>query len=409
MAMGLMKGTKELSAAAKAQATYALIMEQTTLAQGDFARTSDGLANQQKILSSTFEDIKAKVGTGLLPLMTTLTQTVSGLFANPAFQAGLQNFINGVAGLAQQVITYIPQVIAWFEQVAAWFTNNQGVIVGILAAIGTAIASFAYTTAVAMGTVIMGMLPVIAVMALIGVAAFLLYQAWTNNWGGIRDTLTALWEGTIKPALSALWTWLQVNLPVALAWLSNTWTTVLLPAIMGVWAWMNAVLFPFFVALANFLGAVFSVAVTALAGIWQNVLQPALQDALPILKDIFAWVGEKLTPAFGWLSQAIKDVTSFLADLTNALKNIHLPAWMTPGSPTPWEVGLRGVASAMTSLSNTALPELKSELAFSGVSGVAGVGGGNGNQDNRQFIWQYSGNATQQQINQSYEMARLMS
>ncbi len=75
--MGLSDGSAALDASTKAQATYALIMEQTKLAQGDFARTSEGLANQQRILAATFEDIKAKIGTGLLPTLQQLAGTAS--------------------------------------------------------------------------------------------------------------------------------------------------------------------------------------------------------------------------------------------------------------------------------------------------------------------------------------------
>lgn len=59
--LGLIKGSEALSPAAKAQAAYALIMEQTGSAQGDFARTSDGLANQQRIMAAQFEDTKASL------------------------------------------------------------------------------------------------------------------------------------------------------------------------------------------------------------------------------------------------------------------------------------------------------------------------------------------------------------
>jgi hypothetical protein len=51
----------------KVIARQALIMEQTSIQQGDFARTSDGAANQQKILAAEIENSKAKIGTGLLP------------------------------------------------------------------------------------------------------------------------------------------------------------------------------------------------------------------------------------------------------------------------------------------------------------------------------------------------------
>src|SRR5688500_3385443 len=51
MELGLGAVGRELTAAEKAQANYAIIMEQTTTAQGDFARTSEGAANQQRIVA----------------------------------------------------------------------------------------------------------------------------------------------------------------------------------------------------------------------------------------------------------------------------------------------------------------------------------------------------------------------
>jgi hypothetical protein len=68
MAMGLIKSTSEaLTPAAKAQASYALIMKDTTLAQGDYARTSDGTANTMKTLSAKFQDAKVALGEALMP------------------------------------------------------------------------------------------------------------------------------------------------------------------------------------------------------------------------------------------------------------------------------------------------------------------------------------------------------
>ena len=68
MRMGLIKtmsGT--LPIAAKSQAAYALIMRDTALAQGDYARTADGTANTMKTLQARFEDAKVAVGDALMP------------------------------------------------------------------------------------------------------------------------------------------------------------------------------------------------------------------------------------------------------------------------------------------------------------------------------------------------------
>lgn len=68
MAMGLKDGKKPLSDYGKAMATYQLILEQTTAAQGDFARTADGKANADRIRAAKSEEAFTKLGDVLLPL-----------------------------------------------------------------------------------------------------------------------------------------------------------------------------------------------------------------------------------------------------------------------------------------------------------------------------------------------------
>lgn len=71
--LGLISSTKEaLTPAAKAQASYALILNDTKLAQGDYARTADGTANTMKTLAAKFEDAKVAIGQGLLPVFRAL-------------------------------------------------------------------------------------------------------------------------------------------------------------------------------------------------------------------------------------------------------------------------------------------------------------------------------------------------
>jgi hypothetical protein len=66
--MKLIKTTKgTLPQAIKTQAAYALILKDSALAQGDVARTADGLANQLKFLKAGLEDAKAGFGEALLP------------------------------------------------------------------------------------------------------------------------------------------------------------------------------------------------------------------------------------------------------------------------------------------------------------------------------------------------------
>ncbi len=78
MEMGLGDATGVLSEQEKVLARNALIMEQTTNAQGDFARTSTGLANTQRILGANLAGIGATIGGVLLPAVTTGAQGVLG-------------------------------------------------------------------------------------------------------------------------------------------------------------------------------------------------------------------------------------------------------------------------------------------------------------------------------------------
>lgn len=66
--MGLYKGSGALDQQARVLAAYQVILKQSSDAQGDFARTSEGLANQQRILNASWEDAKAGLGEALLPV-----------------------------------------------------------------------------------------------------------------------------------------------------------------------------------------------------------------------------------------------------------------------------------------------------------------------------------------------------
>jgi hypothetical protein len=68
LADGLIETTKgTLPQAIKTQAAYALILKDSALAQGDVARTADGLSNQLKFLQAGLKDAQAGFGELLLP------------------------------------------------------------------------------------------------------------------------------------------------------------------------------------------------------------------------------------------------------------------------------------------------------------------------------------------------------
>jgi hypothetical protein len=75
--LGLAAHGETLNASAKAQAAYAIIMADTTTAQGDFARTSDSAANQMRTLKAHLEDTAASMGQALLPAFSKALGVIS--------------------------------------------------------------------------------------------------------------------------------------------------------------------------------------------------------------------------------------------------------------------------------------------------------------------------------------------
>ncbi len=128
LAMGLPMLGKELTEASKVQARYALIMEQTKTAQGDFARTSGGLANETKILKAQFGDLSADIGAKLLPVMVSLTGAmIEGLPAaiglgealGEKLQGPLQSIAELVSGTVLPALAELA-AITWDALTEAW-------------------------------------------------------------------------------------------------------------------------------------------------------------------------------------------------------------------------------------------------------------------------------------------------
>lgn len=120
--LGLIKTTKEaLTPANKVLAAQAAIMKQTTDAQGDFARTSDGLANKQRILAAQLDNLKATIGTALLPVALKLVDVFSAKVM-PAFEA------------AGRGITMAFEAFSEFRKAGEWESHSTFERIGVAAA-----------------------------------------------------------------------------------------------------------------------------------------------------------------------------------------------------------------------------------------------------------------------------------
>lgn len=79
LANGFGKTTAQMSEAEKVAFRYQFVQEQLALANGDFARTSGGWANQVRILSLQFQSLKASIGQGLINVFTPVLKMINTL------------------------------------------------------------------------------------------------------------------------------------------------------------------------------------------------------------------------------------------------------------------------------------------------------------------------------------------
>ena len=108
MELGFKKVDGQLSASAKAQANYAIILEDSKKAQGDFARTSDGLANSQRRLQARLSNTAATLGNALTPVVAKLAGKLDNLLVKnqPAiekFGAALPKAFDQLVGIAERL------------------------------------------------------------------------------------------------------------------------------------------------------------------------------------------------------------------------------------------------------------------------------------------------------------------
>lgn len=464
-----------------ATATEALAHMQQRFA-GQAEAYADSTAGAQDKVRIALGNLREAIGGALLPTLRALAERVLELVQSEQFQAWVDTLVAGIGRIGETVLAVVDNLLAGdiegamaalfgpeiagqvmaiadaigrfvTETLVPFVTEHAEALKAALLAIGAVLAAAAIASGIAsIGAAIAALAnPITLIVA--GVA--LLAAAWTEDWGGIRTTLTQFWETTGRPIFEQVKSWLAQHIPAAIEtvrnfWLNtlqpalqtvwdfiaNTlipifveiatttfaivqaaiqsltayWENVLLPAITAVWSFIQDYLIPLFTAVGEVMRALGQVTITALAGFWQNVL-------LPAITAVYSFLADKLTPVFetvkGWLDKtkeagsqlgaqlrgplvdALEKVRAFVEDkagpvlrwfkrdvvdalaggfngirdairwvigkleeFKTKLENLSLPGWLTPGSPTPFENGLVGIAKAMDGLNRLQLPGL---------------------------------------------------
>ena len=181
-AMGLNGLTGEADNAATTQATLALVMEQTAGAQGAFAREANTAAGQQQRATASWENAKAALGQGLLPIVSSAAAMLAEFGTWVQENAGLVSTFAVVIGvLAAGVLAY----------------NGIMAVVSTVQGVATA-AQWACNAAVSANPV---MLIVLAIVALIAIIVLLV-----QNWDTVKAVALSVWQA-ITDAVQVFLDW----------------------------------------------------------------------------------------------------------------------------------------------------------------------------------------------------------
>lgn len=114
MTLGIYDGKGALTAQQKVLAAQAAIYKQTNDAQGDFMRTSDGLANSQRTLKAIIDDVKVSIGQAFLKQAETATKNIvflaDALNKIPTPTGNANTKINETTGVLKSLSTPLGQV-----------------------------------------------------------------------------------------------------------------------------------------------------------------------------------------------------------------------------------------------------------------------------------------------------------
>ena len=184
--MGLISTTKKaLMPQTKVLAAQAVIFEHTKKVQGDFARTSEGLANQKRKLNAQLQNVSASLGQLFLPMATKTVKILQRMIG--FVERGVEVWKNLDASTKKTIKGFVvilaaigPVVFAVGKLVAF-----GKILVPLFVALKTGTISWAGAMAALQGSVF-GVVAVIGALVAIG-------WYWYANWDKMTAGIKSMW------------------------------------------------------------------------------------------------------------------------------------------------------------------------------------------------------------------------
>ena len=204
---GLSGNIQAMTQAEKVQLRYAYILENTKNAQGDFARTSDGSANQMRIFSESVKELTVAFGEILLPYFT-------------------------------KAITYVNQVVKAFTELSPTTKKIIVVIAALVAVIGPLLIGLGFLATTIIPALITGFGILLGPIGLISAAVIALGVIIYKNFDAIILKVSEFYNSFVDVYNQS--TLLRgVISGISLAF-KNVWTVAQF-AFKSIWAYIKAV------------------------------------------------------------------------------------------------------------------------------------------------------------------------
>lgn len=334
-ANGIAASGSELTEAQKQQARYGLLIEKTQQMHGDFANTSDSLANQQRILAASWADLSTKIGTLFLPGVTAVVT-----FANARLMPALTGIVDRVVAMREAFATGGGAGLA-----EALGISEDSPILGILDSIREKFSVFADAAEEAFGPVhdaVRELIPTLVDLVPTLVQVVTAFSPVRLVVEAILPVLPAL-AGAFGSLLGTILSAITPLLPT-LASLASMIAETLAGAVVQI--------LPVVLSLATTLGGVLTTVVAALA---------------PVLESLVGAVASLLPPILGLLGPIVQIVGVALAPLAEIVG--VLVAALLPPLVAVFEEILPPVADLVGVLAEALVPILGLVAELLGVLG----------------------------------------
>lgn len=346
LAMTHKKSTKELTDKDKALAVDAIMMKNAGAAAGDFARTSDSAANQGRIATAMFEEMKTQIGSALLPAWSALLGFIVGSFL-PALST-LGSMIGGVVGpafaiAADVVKTFVGSFTGegggsglvppdWLNSIIDLGAQARGAFDTILEAWGRLTSAFSTGMTEDEGS----WDGFVNIMEQIGLIAHQVFDWLSQNVPPILAAVGTAF-GAVVTAAAPLWEALSMNQNILIA-LGAIIATSLIVAVWSLVTAVGALAISMIAAALPFIAIVVAIAavVGALRYAYENwdwfrtAVDGVVQFLIANVPPVFEAIRAAIAVAFEWIiSTAVPFIQNAFNSFVGFLQGTLLPAVST--------------------------------------------------------------------------------